>query len=248
MCSTVIPSLTDLLTFFRKLQKKTGALPSQYSAILPPVLDAIVSKMKYDETASWGDEDDQTDEAEFQELRKRLHVLQQTVAAIDESFYIETLSRVVGDIFTRLSAQDQTLNWRDLDLALHEMYLFGELAVRNQGLYAKREPSSVAAQRLVGMMSSMVESGMCPIFGRYFHKLIPSRPCELSAPLHPTAVYGNMCPLPSVLRTELSSDTKGFGEFRAPNTPYPREGAIKILVPIPALRKASASSTRQCIA
>ncbi|KAF2270875.1 Exportin-T [Lojkania enalia] len=160
VCSTVIPSLTDLLTFFRKLQKKTGALPEQYKVMLPPVLDAIISKMKYDETASWGEEGEQTDEAEFQELRKRLHVLQQTVAAIDETYYIETLSRVVGDTFNRLSSNDPSLNWRDLDLALYEMYLFGELAIRNQGLYAKREPSSVAAQRLVGMMLSMVESDL----------------------------------------------------------------------------------------
>jgi exportin-T len=160
VCSTVIPSLTDLLTFFRKLQKKNGALTAQYAAMLPPVLDAIISKMKYDETASWGEEGEQTDEAEFQELRKRLHVLQQTVAAIDEPFYIETLSRVVGGTFNRLSSQDPSLNWRDLDLALHEMFLFGELAIRNHGLYAKREPSSIAAQRLVDMMKAMVQSGM----------------------------------------------------------------------------------------
>jgi exportin-T len=161
VCATVIPSLTDLLTFFRKLQKKSGSLPNQYANILPPVLDAIIAKMKYDETASWGEEGEQTDEAEFQDLRKRLHVLQQTVAAIDEPYYIETLSRVVGNEFSRLSNRDPALNWRDLDLALHEMYLFGELTVRNQGLYAKREPSSMAAQQLVGMMNSMVDSGQC---------------------------------------------------------------------------------------
>jgi exportin-T len=159
VCSTVIPSLTDLLTFFRKLQKKNGALPSHYASVLPTVLEAIINKMKYDETSSWGEDGEETDEAEFQDLRKRLHVLQQTVAAIDEPFYIETLSRVVGDTFNRLSSHGPSLNWRDLDLALHEMFLFGELAVRNQGLYAKREPSSVAAERLVGMMTSMTESG-----------------------------------------------------------------------------------------
>ncbi|KAF2007356.1 Exportin-T [Amniculicola lignicola CBS 123094] len=160
VCSTVIPSLTDLLTFFRKLKKKAGALPQQYANMLPLILDAIVAKMMFDDTASWGEDGDQTDEAEFQDLRKRLHVLQQTVAAIDETFYIETLSRIVGDTFARLSSHDPSLNWRDLDLALHEMFLFGELAVRNQGLYAKRQPSSVAAERLVGMMSSMVESDL----------------------------------------------------------------------------------------
>ncbi|KAF2132290.1 Exportin-T [Dothidotthia symphoricarpi CBS 119687] len=160
VCSTVIPSLTDLLTFLRKLQKRSGAVPPQYSAVLPPVLDAIIAKMKYDDTASWGDEGEQTDEAEFQDLRRRLHVLQQTVTTIDEAYYIETLSRVVNGTFSRLAQGDQTLNWRDLELALHEMFLFGELAVRNQGLFAKREPSSVAAQQLVGMMNNMIDSGL----------------------------------------------------------------------------------------
>jgi exportin-T len=160
VCSIVIPSLTDLLTFLRKLQKKAGTLPPQYAAVLPPVLDAIVAKMKYDETASWGEEGEQSDEAEFHDLRRRLHVLQQTVTAIDEPYYIETLSRVVNGTFGRLSQGDQTLNWRDLELALYEMYLFGELAIRNQGLYAKRGPSSAAGQQLVVMMNSMIDSGL----------------------------------------------------------------------------------------
>lgn len=160
VCSTVIPSLTDLLTFLRKLQKKTGTVPPQYAAVLPPVLDAIIAKMKYDDTASWGDEGDPTDEAEFQDLRRRLHVLQQTITTIDEPYYIETLSRVVNGTFGRLSQGDSALNWRDLELALYEMYLFGELAIRNQGLFAKREPSSVAAQQLLGMMNSMIDSGL----------------------------------------------------------------------------------------
>jgi exportin-T len=162
VCSIVIPSLTDLLTFLRKLQKKSGAVPPQYAAVLPPVLDAIIAKMKYDETADWGEEGEQTDEAEFQDLRRRLHVLQQTVTTIDDSYYIETLSRVVNGTFGRLTQGDQTLDWRDLELALYEMYLFGELAIRNQGLFAKREPSSIAAQQLVNMMNSMIDSGRYP--------------------------------------------------------------------------------------
>ncbi|KAF2205915.1 Exportin-T [Delitschia confertaspora ATCC 74209] len=180
VCSTVIPSLTDLLTFFRKIRKIKGALPPQYASMLPPILDAIISKMEYDETASWGEEDEQTDEAEFQELRKRLHVLQQTVAATDENLYIETLSRVVGNTFARLSSNDPSLNWRDLDLALHEMFLFGELAVRNQGLYQKREPSSMAAQRLLGMMSSMVESDLA----NYPHPSIQLQYMEICVRYH----------------------------------------------------------------
>ncbi|KAK5202185.1 pre-tRNA nuclear export protein [Cryomyces antarcticus] len=160
ICSTVISSLADLLTLFRKIVKSKGGLPPQYSGMLQPIMDAIVAKMKYDETSSWGREDEQTDEAEFQELRKRLHVLQQAVAAVDETLYINTLSRIVGDTFSKFGTEHSNLNWRDLDLAMHEMFLFGELAVKNGGLYQKSVPSSVASERLIEMMSKMVKSDL----------------------------------------------------------------------------------------
>jgi len=159
ICSVVIPSMTDLLAMLRKNVKSKGAAPSQYSGMLQPILDAIIAKMKYDETATWGDDEEETDEAEFQELRKRLYVLQQTVAAINEQLYMDTLTRVVASTFSRLNSAEKP-NWRDLDLAMHEMYLFGELAVKNGGLYAKSVPSSIASQRLLEMMSEMVESGL----------------------------------------------------------------------------------------
>ena len=161
ICSAVIPSLTDLLTMLRRHVKLKGGLSAEHSDMLRPILDAIIAKMKYDETASWGEEDEATDEAEFQELRKRLYVLQQTVAAVDERLYTETLSQVVAKIFSRLDAEGgEKPNWRDLDLALHEMFLFGELAVRNGGLYQKSNPSSEASQRLLDMMAKMVDSGL----------------------------------------------------------------------------------------
>jgi len=153
VCSTVIPSLTDLLTCFRKAPQP---LPPVYQAMLPPILNAIIQKMKYDETASWGAEDEQTDEAEFQELRKRLQILQKTVAAVDQNLYIEVLSNIVG---TTLTTPLNQLDWRDLDLALHEMFLFGELSLTNSSLYQKSQPSSVAAERLIVMMSKMIDSG-----------------------------------------------------------------------------------------
>lgn len=155
ICSTVIPSLSDLLTFLRKAKP----LPPAYSAMLSPILNAIVRKMRYDETSSWGNEDEQTDEAEFQELRKRLQVLQKSVAAVDQDLYVDILSNVVGNTFQTLDQLGGQMDWRDLDLALHEMYLFGELTVPNGGLYSKSQPSSVAAERQIIMMSKMVESG-----------------------------------------------------------------------------------------
>lgn len=155
ICSTVIPSLTDLLTFLRKAKP----LPPAYSAMLSPILNAIIQKMRYDETSNWGNEDEQTDEAEFQELRKRLQILQKTVAAVDENLYIDILSNVVGNTFQNFDQAGGQMDWRDLDLALHEMYLFGELTLVNGGLYAKSQPSGIAAERLIVMISKMVESG-----------------------------------------------------------------------------------------
>ena len=164
VCSTVIPALTDLLTFLRKV----GQLPQEYSGMLSPILDAIVRKMRYDETANWGNEDEQTDEAEFLELRKKLQNLQKTIAAIDQTLYMEALSNLVSTTFQTLSQEGSRMDWRDLDLALHEMYLFGELALPNQGLHTKNQPSGEASERLIVMMQTMVQSGTltyrrCPL-------------------------------------------------------------------------------------
>lgn len=154
-CATVIPSLTDLLTLFRKAQP----LPAQYAAMLAPILNAIVTKMRYDDTTDWDDSQTETDGAEFMELRKRLQVLQKIVAAVDQTLYIEVLSNVVGNTFQSLEQNGNQVNWRDIDLALHEMYLFGELAIPNAGLYAKSQPNGVASERLVAMMTKMIQSG-----------------------------------------------------------------------------------------
>ena len=158
ICSTVIPCLTDLLTLLRKKAKSSSTLTSQSSAILPLILDVVISKTKYDETSFWGQDDTQTDEAEFQELRKRLHVLQKAVAAVDENMYIEKIRNVVVSTFDRFQSQNGQLDWRDLELAMHEMELFGELGYRH-GLYNKSKPVTLAAEQLIGMMFKLVETG-----------------------------------------------------------------------------------------
>lgn len=158
ICSTVIPCLTDLLTLMRKRAKSISILASESSVMLPLILDVVILKTKYDETSFWGQEDTQTDEAEFQELRKRLHVLQKAVAAVDENMYIEKIRNVVISTFDRFQSQNGQLDWRDLELALHEMELFGEIGYR-YGLYSKTKPVTVAAEQLIGMMFKLVETG-----------------------------------------------------------------------------------------
>jgi len=65
----------------------------------------------------------------------------------------------VETIFLKLTSGGVDVNWRDLDLALHELYLLGELGVRNGGLYQKKVPSSDAAERMIQLMSVMISSG-----------------------------------------------------------------------------------------
>ncbi|KAJ5149066.1 hypothetical protein N7448_000644 [Penicillium atrosanguineum] len=158
VCSTVIPGVNDMLTYLRKLSKTNAAFQERNKIFLLPILKAIIAKMRYDETSNWGDEDEQTDEAEFQELRKRLGVLQQTIASADEQLYIDAISEVVGTTFENLRASGGQIDWRDLDLALHEMFLFGDLAVKGGGLYQKNQPTGPPAVRLIEMMLRMVES------------------------------------------------------------------------------------------
>lgn len=188
-CATVIPSLTDLLTLFRKAQP----LPAQYAAMLAPILNAIITKMRYDDTAEWDDQQTETDGAEFLELRKRLQVLQKIVAAVDQNLYIEVLSNVIGNTFQNIEQHGNQVNWRDIDLALHEMYLFGELAIPNAGLYAKSQPNGVASERLVAMMTKMIQSGKHAHFyvqRRFINWSFRNR--FLQPPCHPTAIHGDL--------------------------------------------------------
>lgn len=159
VCSTVMPAITEQLTFFRKLVKQSGSLASPYNGMILPILNALVEKMRYDDTYSWSEEEDDTDEAEFQELRKRLRVAQHNVAIIDEGLFMDKIASLVESAFERFRSERSKINWRDLDLAMVEMILIGELAVRNGGLYQKRTPSSAASQRLIHLTKLMLASG-----------------------------------------------------------------------------------------
>ena len=172
ICSTVIPCMTDLLTLFRKKAKAKSVFYSENAHILPSMLDAVIAKMKYDETSSWGNEDAQTDEAEFQDLRKRLQVLQQAIAAVNSGLYIDSISKLVVGTFDNYQNLGGRLDWRDVELAMHEVFLFGELASKGGGLYSKTKPVSAAAERLIEMMCKLSNSSMAKLHKSAIHLLM----------------------------------------------------------------------------
>ena len=159
ICSTVIPCLTDILTLLRKRAVSHSVLVSEIQPMLPLILNVIITKMKYDETSFWGHDDTQTDEAEFQDLRKRLHNLQKAVAVVDETMYVGSITNVVLSTLDKFQQQNGQIDWRELELALHEMEMFGELAFKHGGLYSKTKPVTPTAEKLIGMMSKLVQTG-----------------------------------------------------------------------------------------
>lgn len=160
VCSTVISCVTDTVTYIRNLAKANPSLKEQNQSILLPILNAVIAKMRYDDTFNWGDEDEQMDEAEFLQLRKGLELLQKIISEADEQLSIDAISGVVGTTFEHLRASGgQAVDWRDLDLALNEMYLLG-LALRGGSLYQKGVPVGEAANRLIEMMSAMMGSNI----------------------------------------------------------------------------------------
>ena len=161
VCSTAISAVTEVLGYLGKATKRSGASP-QHTVTLLQILKAIFAKLRYDETASWGEEDDETDEAEFQELRRRLGVLQQTVAQADERLFADAVIGLVVDIFTKVQNSSAEVDWRDVELAMYQIFSFGELAVKTGGLYVKNKPNSPAAESLVQMMTGMVNTGKIP--------------------------------------------------------------------------------------
>lgn len=159
VCSNVLQGMTDALSFLRRAFQGDEFV-SQRASILMPILAAIFLKSRVDDVRDLEGIDDgnETEEAEWQELRKRFSNLQQTIAATDEQLYIDAVSGLVNATFEQLQASGHNLDWRDLDLALHEMYLLGDLAVKSGGLYQKHKPNSPSAERLVRMMLLLVES------------------------------------------------------------------------------------------
>lgn len=160
ICSTVIPCLTELLGLFRRKAKLNSVFCSQNAGMLPPILNAVILKMKYDDDSVWDNEDSQTDEAEFQELRKRLQVAQQAISSVNEILCIETIRSLVNETIEKFRGEEGRIDWRDLELAMHEMYLLGEIGLKNGGLYSKAKAASPAAEQLVDMMFKLIDSGI----------------------------------------------------------------------------------------
>jgi exportin-T len=145
--AAVFPAVNDIITMIRKVGTKEGE-PRQ---ILTSLLQAIVLKMKYDDSSEWGDEQDAVEDAEFLELRSKLRAYQDMILGIDYELYLTTIDDLVMSTFSNPRDQD----WRQLELAMHELYLFGEALRTGSKDSGMRE---VAAAQLDRMLTRMMQA------------------------------------------------------------------------------------------
>jgi exportin-T len=128
--------------------------------MLYQTLHSTIAKTKYTVVSAWSEDEGLSDDVESEDFRKGLQSLQQAVATVDEALYIRLLGEVVERAFKGFAPQEQRADWQDINLALHEMFLFGEVAAKSGGLYSKGQPTSPAARTLTAMVEQMVRSGM----------------------------------------------------------------------------------------
>ncbi|KAG0242703.1 pre-tRNA nuclear export protein [Actinomortierella wolfii] len=139
--------LREVLNMFKTIKKATGTLPQEQKAFLRQLLEAIVIKMKYGEDMDWvcvaiagGSEsvgavgEDSIDDEEmlnFLEMRRELKRFYDLISALSASLTTNFLHAAVTTTLTtfvneKASGTPSSLNWRDLELALYLLYLYGE--------------------------------------------------------------------------------------------------------------------------
>ncbi|ODV92852.1 hypothetical protein CANCADRAFT_14808, partial [Tortispora caseinolytica NRRL Y-17796] len=146
----IFPSITEYLNYLRKI-KSQNAFPDQASSILSQMLTVIISKAKYDESTDWTGGEDGS-ESEFLDIRARLRIFQDSIAAID----YELVSRMISELVFK-SLDTPPNSWRDLELALFELWAYGE-GLRNAGILSKTQRDHPTISVLQNCLSKMISS------------------------------------------------------------------------------------------
>lgn len=99
-------------------------------ARLRALLLTVIAKMRFDNDFNYDNQD--VDENDFLEFRKNLKVIFDNVWGISESIFLQTCLLFVEDTFTDLpdKLEQRNVNFADVELALHVIFLMGETVGR----------------------------------------------------------------------------------------------------------------------
>ncbi|KAF8589812.1 ARM repeat-containing protein [Ramaria rubella] len=131
--STVFPLLTSLFLAYKRYKKANPEEPisPEKRAFLNQTLETILEKMKWDEEDD-PDDMDEDDLAAFDLLRKDLRVFLDSIQTLDNDLVTGMIHSVA---ITTLTAFEGGVNlkWQDAELAIHLVYLYGEIIKGQKG-------------------------------------------------------------------------------------------------------------------
>ncbi|KAK9370508.1 armadillo-type protein [Lipomyces kononenkoae] len=155
--SEVFPAISEYLSFLRKEKKRNKSLTPERHSTLTSILNTVILKLKYDESMDWTNGADDS-ENEFLEVRGRLRLFQDAVAAIDENLFMDSLSTVVIN-----SLNGEKRDWRDIELGLFELGAYSDGLRNAAALPTKGQGAPKAMEILNTMLLKMTNSNVLSI-------------------------------------------------------------------------------------
>ncbi|KAG9296389.1 hypothetical protein G9A89_014981 [Geosiphon pyriformis] len=168
--SAVFSFVTGIQSILKKQKKKKGELDGSQREFLATLLNVVVIKMRYDDETEWGGiDEDGEEEAQFLEIRKSLKGFLDAAWKIDEPLFTTYVHSAVISTLNNYQIRGNEIGWREFELALHLLYLYGE-AQQGQLIYFHKQNNEIVGITPLGeMVLKMVESNI----SAYPHPSIP---------------------------------------------------------------------------
>ncbi|RIA97435.1 armadillo-type protein [Glomus cerebriforme] len=166
----VFSFVSALQAIFKKQKKQPGSLTGSQIEFLDSLLKIIVIKMKYDDETDWGGtEEEEVEEAEFLEMRKNLKTFFEAICNIDEQLFTSYVHTAVINTLVKYQRVRNSIDWRELELALHVLLLYGE-AFKGQLIFVIKHDNEIVAFTPLGeMVSKMIQCNV----STYPHPAMP---------------------------------------------------------------------------
>lgn len=139
------------------INSKKQPLDSEHSNFLVTLMSVMFKKMRIDEDSD--DEDSQDDIEEFTEtIRSKLKTFQESICVINPQLFLENISNMIQSLLTA-TTNENSINWRDLELALWQINNLCE-TIRNNlfGLPKNEIISSPPATLMFKFMNILLNS------------------------------------------------------------------------------------------
>ncbi|KAF0551511.1 Xpo1-domain-containing protein [Gigaspora margarita] len=165
----VFSFVSALQTVLKKQKSCSGALTGSQREFLDSLLKVVVLKMKYDDETDWGGTDDGAEDvAEFLEMRKSLKSFFEAIYHIDSQLFTTYIRLAVISTLDNYAKLGNALDWRELELALHLLHLYGE-AIKGKVQFVEKHNNEITVYTSLGeMVNQMIQ---CDV-SKYAHPAI----------------------------------------------------------------------------